>query len=174
MRRLLFIFASIVSLLLGAASVALWVRSGRVTDMVGLNLRHSSATVFSSQGDLLLFFAGLPDPMPAGRSWVHRTIEPTSLKDFVVGFMRFELHPHGAAGFYAITGPHEWGLLFPDWVLVCGMLILPAFCLVAPFIRRRHRGKRGQCLSCGYDLTGNASGVCPECGIAPSKLGRGG
>ena len=22
----------------------------------------------------------------------------------------------------------------------------------------------GQCLACGYDLTGNVSGVCPECG----------
>jgi hypothetical protein len=23
---------------------------------------------------------------------------------------------------------------------------------------------RGQCPGCGYDLTGNVSGVCPECG----------
>lgn len=22
------------------------------------------------------------------------------------------------------------------------------------------------CVSCGYDMTGNASGVCPECGAA--------
>ena len=28
--------------------------------------------------------------------------------------------------------------------------------------RRHHR--RGTCRACGYDLTGNASGVCPECG----------
>ncbi len=28
---------------------------------------------------------------------------------------------------------------------------------------RRRRGP-GQCRRCGYDLTGNASGVCPECG----------
>jgi hypothetical protein len=27
-----------------------------------------------------------------------------------------------------------------------------------------HRRHQGQCPRCGYDLTGNASGVCPECG----------
>ena len=29
---------------------------------------------------------------------------------------------------------------------------------------RRDRLRRGLCVNCGYDLTGNASGVCPECG----------
>ena len=32
--------------------------------------------------------------------------------------------------------------------------------------RRRRRARRGLCLSCGYDLTGNTSDVCPECGQA--------
>ena len=30
--------------------------------------------------------------------------------------------------------------------------------------RRRDRRKAGQCQDCGYDLTGNESGACPECG----------
>ena len=46
-------------------------------------------------------------------------------------------------------------------------LILAAFALVA-FIRgparRRRRRRKGWCIPCGYDLTGNESGVCPECG----------
>jgi uncharacterized paraquat-inducible protein A len=33
---------------------------------------------------------------------------------------------------------------------------------------RQYRGvlrqDRGLCAACGYDLTGNTSGVCPECG----------
>lgn len=35
-----------------------------------------------------------------------------------------------------------------------------------PLWRRRRRllRERGLCLDCGYDLTGNVSGVCPECG----------
>ena len=28
------------------------------------------------------------------------------------------------------------------------------------------RLREGLCLKCGYDLTGNESGVCPECGTA--------
>ena len=27
------------------------------------------------------------------------------------------------------------------------------------------RRRRGQCIRCGYDLTGNTTGVCPECGL---------
>ena len=32
-------------------------------------------------------------------------------------------------------------------------------------MRRWRRKRRGLCLDCGYDLTGNASGACPECGV---------
>ncbi|MDB5290092.1 MAG: hypothetical protein JWL69_1333 [Phycisphaerales bacterium] len=30
--------------------------------------------------------------------------------------------------------------------------------------RTAQRAERGQCRICGYDLTGNVSGTCPECG----------
>jgi len=30
-------------------------------------------------------------------------------------------------------------------------------------VRRIRRRRRGLCVKCGYDLTGNSSGVCPEC-----------
>jgi predicted Zn-ribbon and HTH transcriptional regulator len=31
---------------------------------------------------------------------------------------------------------------------------------------RHHRRRRGLCHRCGYDLTGNTSGRCPECASA--------
>jgi hypothetical protein len=31
-------------------------------------------------------------------------------------------------------------------------------------LKRDHLYQRGVCHTCGYDLTGNTSGVCPECG----------
>jgi hypothetical protein len=37
-------------------------------------------------------------------------------------------------------------------------------------LRRRIRRRRGKCPACGYDLTGNVSGVCPECGEKGSDL----
>ena len=33
-----------------------------------------------------------------------------------------------------------------------------------PHELRRQRRAMGLCVRCGYDLTGNVSGVCPECG----------
>lgn len=37
-----------------------------------------------------------------------------------------------------------------------------AWALTGP-VRRWRRRKRGLCEACGYDLTGNVTGVCPEC-----------
>ena len=41
--------------------------------------------------------------------------------------------------------------------------LLLAIAFIRGPLRRRRRRKRGLCLSCGYNLTGNTSGVCPEC-----------
>ena len=51
-------------------------------------------------------------------------------------------------------------------VLTGCLSILPVIWLAdslvgGPMYRRR---KQRRCLLCGYDLTGNVSGVCPECG----------
>lgn len=79
---------------------------------------------------------------------------------------------------------NSWFLLVcaPVWVCafagapfaVHGFFVL-VMLLAAPFefVRMRREDKRiiemcrsvrGECLNCGYDLTGNVSGTCPECG----------
>ncbi|MCH8146427.1 MAG: hypothetical protein IH987_00305 [Planctomycetes bacterium] len=40
----------------------------------------------------------------------------------------------------------------------------PTFAFIRGPLRRYRRRKRGLCLRCGYNLEGNVSGVCPECG----------
>lgn len=35
--------------------------------------------------------------------------------------------------------------------------------------KMRDRLLRGDCMYCGYDLTGNVSGTCPECGRVTVK-----
>jgi hypothetical protein len=53
-------------------------------------------------------------------------------------------------------------LLFSAALVVVVCLILPFYLLRS---RRQHeRELRGECQACGYNLTGNVSGVCPECG----------
>ena len=68
---------------------------------------------------------------------------------------------------YKTWKPWVWFRETPGWTLVPVALALAAYPLVTlnrgPLCRRRRR-KRGQCLDCGYDLTGNVTGVCSECG----------
>jgi hypothetical protein len=49
----------------------------------------------------------------------------------------------------------------PFWVAA-----LPLSVLTVWLWRRDRRPKPGHCQRCGYDLTGNTSGTCPECGLA--------
>jgi hypothetical protein len=46
-------------------------------------------------------------------------------------------------------------------------LFPPAIVLVAisAWLWSQSRTHPGQCCRCGYDLTGNTTGVCPECGV---------
>jgi hypothetical protein len=41
---------------------------------------------------------------------------------------------------------------------------IAVFALLVYLVTRRRPIRPGFCLSCGYDLTGNVSGTCPECG----------
>jgi hypothetical protein len=53
------------------------------------------------------------------------------------------------------------------WLLAVVLAILPAIWLLRfQFDRQQQRRREGRCLACGYDLAGNVSGVCPECGTA--------
>ena len=42
----------------------------------------------------------------------------------------------------------------------------PLFRLYRRFTRTRRRRRSGRCVSCGYCLTGNVTGVCSECGTS--------
>ncbi len=72
-----------------------------------------------------------------------------------------------------INQPNIWEslgrqLLAPILKLILGVgLFLGSHGLVRIWSRLRSAGirdKLGVCLHCGYDLTGNTSGTCPECG----------
>jgi hypothetical protein len=59
------------------------------------------------------------------------------------------------------------------WYIVIALALLPlAWTVVATLSRRRRRILPGNCAHCGYNLTGNTSGVCPECGT-PIQSHRG-
>ncbi len=67
------------------------------------------------------------------------------------------------------TTPAGTGLLThrvsaPIWVPFLLLATYPTVAFIRGPLRLWRRRNTGHCLRCGYDLTGNESGVCPECG----------
>jgi len=62
-----------------------------------------------------------------------------------------------------------WYGTCPAWALLilAGLLgTYPGVVFIRRPFRRARRLRNGWCLGCGYDLQGNISGVCPECGTS--------
>ena len=55
-------------------------------------------------------------------------------------------------------------------LLVVLVLDIPAVIRFRRQWDREYRAKNNRCVECGYDLAGNVSGICPECG---SKIATG-
>lgn len=52
----------------------------------------------------------------------------------------------------------------PPWAVLCLLGAYPTFAFIRGPVWRNRRRRRGLCVRCGYNLTGNVSSVCPECG----------
>jgi hypothetical protein len=64
-----------------------------------------------------------------------------------------------------IYGSRTW-FMFPFRYFAAVLLLLPVIRFgILPMVRWiKSKRRAGGCRKCGYDLTGNVSGVCPECG----------
>jgi len=59
----------------------------------------------------------------------------------------------------------EGQFTLPSPVIVAVSLIVPAWWGFRRAVKNRN-SRQNLCRACSYDLTGNTSGVCPECGRA--------
>jgi hypothetical protein len=186
MRRRLFTILSVLSLLLCAATVVAWFDSIDLTDR-GANLRvfwhdmgRSGETRYVLQSiDGGVWFLSYDTAREltnrrrsSSGSWVLRGIPGTVAdRDFTPTNGRTDF---GLAGFafdwVCAYGDVPIGALgiaaIPYWPLVFAFCILPAIAC-----RRLFRIRKGMalaahnhCSNCSYNLTGNVSGVCLECG----------
>ena len=64
---------------------------------------------------------------------------------------------------WATNRDQSWAVGVPVWFAVLVTLVLPLMGAF-PALRRRRQARSQSCTTCGYNLTGNTSGVCPECG----------
>ena len=188
MKRRLFTFASALSLLVCLATLIVWSSSffafapfgqywttswdGNSGGYVGHGWIALKGSIHLLRNDCIV----QPAPTSNGVNYHHSGIDPVP-----------EFQPDrtklGFAYVSRVSGWRERGtnrrvtrttqqLSFPAWLPAFLTAILPIRWLATP-IRQRRLRKRGFCPSCGYDLRASTD-RCPECGIAPSKLGRGG
>ena len=71
------------------------------------------------------------------------------------------------------TIPWRRNYSVPAAPAVVALAVLPAFHVCVAIRRagdRRRRLRLGRCSRCGYDLSGNVSGVCPECGTSVPRI----
>ncbi len=74
------------------------------------------------------------------------------------------------ARFYSTAAPGQhavWRARVANWFPLAVLVAYPTLTFIRGPMRRWRRWRRkerGLCLTCGYNLQGNVSGVCPECG----------
>jgi hypothetical protein len=187
--RALLSAATMVSLLLCVATVALWVRSYWVCDMYAADARDRwHLFAWSSRGvagvDRVRPSDFTAERMPRGLS--HHAPPPPNLgpvvpppKDpgvrsrFALGSVSWYRTEGGSVR--TLTGPFSFNVtdFYPAWHLTVPLWLTAAILGLLPcvrttlFLRRRSRRGPGLCPSCGYDLRGSP-GRCPECGTIAS------
>lgn len=136
---------------LSLLSLALW------DSWFDLSQSYRSGTRVSVRSGKLLVTVDLN---PTTHSWAGKSLSRHS----------FGVHMPLRLPIMRARGKSIYYIASPLWFLfICAMLgLLGTLC-----VRRRGQGyPAGHCRSCGYNLTGNVSGRCPECGCAVSEKRR--
>ena len=60
----------------------------------------------------------------------------------------------------------------PVWFVSSVLFLLPLTMIGKPILLKWRRRGKGLCLECGYNLTGNVTGVCPECGATAGSKSK--
>ena len=181
--RWVFALASGLSLLVFVASMVLWVRSFWQVDVADWSYHDASGDLHerslkSDRGRIWCEASSrsgeFPGAMIDADPPTGLTSRPPDAGDSADALEWAA--PHGSLGvrygvstFTTPSTTHTAGtVVFPLGYVAGLAAVLPAAHL-ASAVRRKHH--IGRCPACGYDMTGNVSGVCPECGtpVKPAK-----
>jgi hypothetical protein len=161
-KRKVFTAAALLSLLLCMAIVVLWVRSRWVGDLLYWD------TVDENGVPAIYGIESAATPIGSRFGYVYIASFPPMKASFTIGRSIHLLIGHSALGRGALPR-YGWQVgdfpLIPHWSISLMFAVLPAVWLLL-WVKARRLPKAGQCRTCRYDLTGNSSGVCPECGMA--------
>ena len=141
-----------------------WSRSRWHRDTLAVPVSYVSSVFVESRGSVMRFGHAYDEALPVyGR--LRLTSEPTrSLPSYLRPSWGLSIARYGRTRVGRAVS-------VPDWVVAALLCISPAVTLTRGYRRCRREGAH-RCLTCGYDLTGNISGVCPECGTRISAKSR--
>ena len=172
MRRNLFTFATAVSQLLCLIALALWVRSHYAGESLGYESSARGIWVANMQGSVLFGWMrhldsdGKPVDRAENLGWHYDHKEPWMIERLPGSDCLFWNYSYGFGVAWGERWQDDhWSVMAPHWLLAL-ILLAPT---VGLFVRRRRPPRRGFCLRCFYNLTGNTSGICPECGTPIPK-----
>ncbi len=159
----------IKSVLLFMLTVALWVRSYWVEDHVAYRHRRVARVVLCFRGAVYYGKLVWPDSAVYAPGVNYgfgpsNTVQVESRFAFRLGRPKVDWYfsPPAPPGTVLFTFAPRWRVKYGFLAVLFG--IFPFWALVRRMSVRLVRRRRGLCLACGYDLTANESGVCPECG----------
>ena len=147
--------AALLSLLIFPVALATWHKSHNNPEQFRYDVTlYKSLRVYLKDGVCSMRLLCMPT-------------KTASRSEFDAG-LGFDAAPGGRAlmftsnksGSYRIT----W-LAFPLWLPTAALLFTTTIPIVRGPGRQWWRRWHGWCLTCGYDLAGNRSGRCPECGV---------
>ncbi len=167
--RWLFHIFSILSLMLFVLGTGAWYRSYEHHDEVYYESTSINVGCISELG--VLAIGGVihnPNDNPRGFQYLNKSsnFNQTQFRDLC------DFYWMGFGGGWGTTIPAVAGYKAYIVTIPYGFLVLvlgsePALWLI--WWRRRRRRGPNACDKCAYDLTGNTTGICPECG-APVEL----
>jgi hypothetical protein len=158
MRRRLFNILAAVSMVLTIAIVVLAVRSFNKADFIFYVTSESENYFVVSVGGAFGLGANFPFFNLNALGWAH--VEHGPIDNSFRQWLWVEGELDRPADF-----PTLRYVAIPMWMPLA-ILLVPPFLSVRRWRREQRAKMEGRCHTCGYNLTGNVSGTCPECGTA--------
>ncbi len=160
--------AIIIVLTLGVVGTTLlWYRSHSTADTVSLTVTEQSyVSLFSCLGHIDTYYYDCDSGEVAAWQDIDRSVRQEYDRLVIEGTERSRSFSYFGYEKIVARGRVLGRVVvsFPHWFLLVLLTAYPTIAFIRGPLRRWRRRRKGLCLKCAYDLTGNVSGVCPECG----------
>ena len=120
-----------------------------------------TVTIFESRVSVWLYPFPRKHVSPQGWHYGHNFKDGNELSRYGFDSPNIAHMPFRSGGHVLLRSFWTWYIRVPFWLILILVGIPTAY-----MWRRERRVLKGHCQTCGYNLTGNVSGRCPECGEA--------